>query len=353
MASVTIDEAALIGLTVETQVVEINVPNSLTIGGGGGTSSGNLTASIVLYCPDRNSGNLTPAVDETMYWVFYQQGHVGAGDGGAQLNDWYTLTSFDWTGSWAADNDPTNVLILLPEEQWPTVLAEVTLTGFTAIDVLGGQQVTVGCGGAGFGSHAVWIGSNGDSDFAGSIDPTTPATSFRPSGVDGSFVEVGTDDTGFMSLRSWIQNVYSVGAGPTYYDDSIAVQPWVQTDADFGVSATVTAHGYVTRTETWLADATITFASYVDVTTPGTGAPQFFIREMIRSFSADFAGWYWGWNSPSDLRCEVHGQIGGFPFTGFVNRSGNILDANGDTVSRVLVTGDYLTGTVTGVFQND
>ena len=139
----------------------------------------------------------------------------------------------------------------------------------------------------------------------------------------------------------------------SYYESSIAVQPWAQTDADFGAVAEGSARGHVSRTNSYWGDATITFHFAVDVVTPGTGEPRFYIREMIRSLHADFSGWYWGWGNPSSLRCPVHGQIAGLPFTGFVNRSGYILDANGDSLSRVLVTGDYLIGTVIGVFQND
>jgi len=167
---------------------------------------------------------------------------------------------------------------------------------------------------------------------------------WRPDGADG--IEVWAEES--PGSGDWRRAPTAI-----YYDSSIAVQPWVQTDGDFGVSSTVTAHGHVTRTNEYWADVTLTFHSVVDVTTPGTGAPQFLIRRLLGSFDADFSNWYWGWNTPSDLRCAVWGQIAGLPFTGFVNRSGYILDANGDTITRVLVSGDYLRGTVTGVFQND
>jgi len=321
--------------------------------GDGSGASASLTASVVLYCPDRTASDITPIENETMWWVFYREGHVGAGDGQAELDDWYSLTSFDWTEGWSTDNDPTNVLLMFPGEEWPTVLAEVVPTGFTAIDVLGGQQITIGCGGAGFGWHSIWVASNDAvSGGIGALDPTAPATSFQPQGIDAGMVEVGGDDSGWISLRQWmIDN--PIGAPTIYYDSSIAVQPWVQTDADFGVSSTVTAHGHVTRTNPYWAEVTLTFHSVVDVTTPGTGAPQFLVRKLLGSFDADFSNWYWGWSTPSDLRCSVWGQIAGLPFTGFVSRQGYILDANGDTITRVLVSGDYLRGTVTGVFQND
>jgi hypothetical protein len=147
-------------------------------------------------------------------------------------------------------------------------------------------------------------------------------------------------------------SVEGATGGAIYYDSSIAVQPWVQTDADFGVSSAVTAHGHVTRTGAYWADATITFYSTVDVTTPGTGQPRFYVREFIRSFDADFSGWQWGWNNPV-ARCPVNGLIGGLPFVGFVDNDAFILDADGNAISRVLQTGDWLAGTVTGVFQND
>jgi hypothetical protein len=138
-----------------------------------------------------------------------------------------------------------------------------------------------------------------------------------------------------------------------YYYESLSTQPWVQPDADFGASASGNVHGHVTRTDTYWADATITFYAEVTVTTPGTGVPQFLIREVFQSIDPEFNNWYWGWSTPSDLRCPVNGQIGGLPFVGTVRRNGDILDADGNAISRVLQTGDWLAGTVTGVFQND
>ena len=164
-----------------------------------------LTASIVLYLPNRTIENLNPVVDEVMWWVSYQPGHVGAGDGGAELDDWKTVTSFTWTGTWANDNNPTSVLILLPgSTNWPTIFADVTLTGFDEVQVFGGELVAVGCGGASLGNHAVWVGSNDWNEWTGSIDPNQLATSFRATGTDASMVEVGNDATGWQSLRQWI-----------------------------------------------------------------------------------------------------------------------------------------------------
>jgi hypothetical protein len=137
-----------------------------------------------------------------------------------------------------------------------------------------------------------------------------------------------------------------------YYYESLSTQPWVQPDADFGESASGNVHGHVTRTDTYWADATITFYAEVTVATPGTGAPQFLVREVFQSLDTEFNNWYWGWSTPNS-RAQVHGQIGGLPFVGFVDRTGAILDADGNAVSRVIQTGDYLAGTISGVFQND
>ena len=169
---------------------------------------------------------------------------------------------------------------------------------------------------------------------------------WRPDGSGG--IEVWAE----VTPGQWDWGL-AAGGATRYYESSVAVQPWVQTDADFGVSTAVTAYGFVTQINNYLANVTLTFESTVTVTTPGTGIPQFEINSVFRSLDAAFSGWAWGWSDPSSLRCSVHGQIGGLAFTGFVNRDGFILDANGDTLSRVIQTGDTLVGVVTGVFQND
>ena len=313
---------------------------------GGGV----IPASVVLYCPTLTVEDLTPTDGDTMYWVEHTPS-LSVTDPMTGLNDWTGRESFTWTEGWATANDPTNVLILPDTETWlPTVLAEVTPTGFTAIEVLGGQPIILGCGGAPDNNASTWFGWNvGDGTQGGGIDPTIPALYISPTGTLADWVRIvdRSGDGDHNNLADWVK-----WNGTRYYEDSIAVQPWVQTDADFGVSSTVTAHGHVTRTSTWWAHATITFRSDVEVVTPGTGSPRFYIREFFRSFHADFANWYWGWNNP-DSRCSVHGQIAGLPFVGFVDRDGYILDADGAIVSRVLQTGDYLIGNVTGVFQND
>lgn len=327
---------------------------SPTTGGGGPPGPGVTVASVVLYCPDLDAADLTPTDGDDMYWVDYTP-NLDAPDPLSGLSDWTTREAFTWSEGWATNNDPTNVLMLTDvDETWlPTLLCEVTATGFTQIPVLGGQPIVLGCGGAVDFSSSLWTGWNvGESTQGGGIDPTLPATLIVPAGMTADSVRI-VDRTGsgfHVTLADWYATVN--GRATTHYEASIAVQPWQQDGADFGVSATVTAHGHVTRTDAYWADATITFYSTVDVTTPGTGQPRFYVREFIRSFDADFAGWQWGWNDPV-ARCPVNGLIGGLPFVGFVDNDGYILDADGTAISRVLQTGDNLSGTVTGVFQND
>jgi hypothetical protein len=318
--------------------------------GSASTGPGVIAASVVLYCPTLTAEDLTPTDGDTMFWVEHTPDLADA-DPMTGLDDWTGREEFLWTEGWATANDPTNVLILPGSETWfPTVLAEVTPTGFTAIPVLGGQPVMLGCGGAADFNASTWSGWNiGDTNQGGAIDPTQPAYFIAPTGMLADWVRV-VDPTGngqHESLANWLTRNER-----RYYYSSLSTQPWVQTDADFGASADGNVHGHVTRTDNYYADATITFVAEVTVTTPGTGAPQFLIREVFQSIDPEYSNWYWGWSNPN-VRASVHGQIGGLPFVGFVDRDGAILDADGNAISRVLVTGDYLVGTVTGVFQND
>jgi hypothetical protein len=319
-------------------------------GGPAPTGSGVTAASVVLYCPTLTAEDLTPTDGDTMYWVEHTPG-LDANDPMTGLSDWTGREEFTWTEGWATDNDPTNVLMLVSDETWyPTVLAEVTPTGFTAIEVLGGQPIILGCGGSPDFTGSVWSGWNiGSTNQGGAIDPTEPAQFITPTGTLADWVRV-VDRTGngqHESLTDWLER-----NDRRYYYEALTTQPWVQDGADFGAAADGNVHGHVTRTDNYYADATITFVAEATVTTPGTGAPQFFVREVFQSLDPEFNNWYWGWSNPT-VRVSVHGTLGGLPFVGFVDRDGNILDADGSTISRVIQTGDHLIGTVTGVFQND
>jgi hypothetical protein len=341
----TVNVAAVGGMAVTVPVARV------VSGGGSGGSSGVIAASVVLYCPTLSDVDLTPTDGDTMYWVEHTPNLVDA-DPMTGLSDWTGREEFTWTEGWATNNDPTNVLILVADQTWlPTVLAEVTPAGFTAVPVLGGQPIILGCGGGPDLNASTWFGWNvGDNTQGGGLDPTIPAMFIAPTGTlaDGVRIVDRTGDGSHTTLDQWVR--YN---GTRYYYQSLSTQPWVQTDADFGASASGNVHGHVTRTDNYYAQATITFYAEVTVTTPGTGAPLFLVREAFQSLDPEFNNWYWGWSTPSDLRCSVNGQIGGLPFTGFVRRNGDILDADGNAISRVLQTGDWLAGSVTGVFQND
>lgn len=315
--------------------------------GPAGTSGGLPAASVVLYCPTLNTETITPTDGDTMYWVEHTPG-LDVPDPMTGLSDWTGREEFTWTESWANNNDPTNVLILRVEEWMPQILAEVTPTGFNPIPVLGGQSVILGCGGAPDFVASVWYGWNvGSNTQGGGLDPTQPALWIAPTGTLADWVRVVNKvDRSNTSLIDWLERNER-----KYYYSGITTQPWVQADSELGASSGI-VYGHVTRTDDYFVDANITFSVSVNVVTPGSGQPLFLIREVFQSIDSAFSGWYWGWSNPNS-RCPVHGQIGGIDFVGFVNRQGHILDADGNIIIRVLQDGDYLIGTVTGVFQND
>lgn len=325
-------------------------------GGSGSSGSGVVAASVVLYCPTLVARDgetppmLTPTDGDLMYWVDYTPG-LSTPDPMTGLNDWTGRESFNWTEGWATANDPTNVLMLPGTATWfPTILAEVTPTGFTEIPVYGGQPIILGCGSAEDFSSSVWSGWNfGGTNIGGAIDPTVIAYFIVPSGTVADTIKI-IDKTGgndHKNLAEWIQE-----NGTKYYYSNLTTQPWLQENADFGTEANGIVYGHVTRTNNYWAQANINFEATVNVVTPGGGPVLFYVREIFQSLDPSFNGWYWGWSNPN-IRTSVHGQLGGLPFVGFVNRDGSVLDLDGNSITRVVQTGDYLIGTVTGVFQND
>lgn len=313
------------------------------VAAGGGT----LNASVVLYCPTLNTSTLTPSNGDTMYWVEFAP--AGLPDGDTGLFYWRTVQEFTWSPGWAIDNDPTNVLIIRAEEGMPSTLAEVTPTGFTKISAFGLQPVIVGCygGGADF-SATLWYGWNFGGDNVGSApDPTQPAVEFYPAGMNAALVKITTGSGSSILLSDWYQQ-----SGSTYDWGNITAQPFVQGSADLGApSGDVNA--IVTLTSNpYYVQASMFFRATVSTTsTDSVSLPKFFVHPIFQSLDAKWAGW--AWQVDNAARASVYGELGGLPFVGFIQRNGDILDANGDTFLVTLTAGDYLVGTITGVFQND
>lgn len=269
---------------------------------------GNVLASVVLYAPDRTTEDLEVVLGETIYWVEYDPGHVGAGDGGAELDDWSTTSSFNWTGTWATDNARTNVLLKLDGDFWPSMVVEPTSTGFTRRWLNGGTHVALGCGGALMGEPSLWIGmntGNGDNE-GGAPVPNLLATWFQPAGLNADHVRVNVD--GGMSLSNWI-DIYggvngwkedilrsnfggtSVAAGAAAGATGSASLAPGSNDAAGSVSVTVTATPSTGRL------ATVTF----DTAFPGLAVP------VISPADMDAAGTVGVYAVPADFPTTAFG----------------------------------------------
>lgn len=167
----------------ELYIDRINEPSS-------GTGSGNLAAAVVLMAP-----SLTPEPGDIIYMMQYSPGApavlaVDSGDAYDCPENW-VIPQPPYVNSdlWVADPNQ-HVLIMFPDEPMPTAYALVRNTDFEQFEVLGGQVVSVGCGGAGFGTPALWVGNNSDAGLGGYIDPLAPATSFTPHFVTDAEVQI-------------------------------------------------------------------------------------------------------------------------------------------------------------------
>ena len=168
----------------ELYIDRINEPSN-------GTGSSSFAAAVVLMAP-----SLTPAPGDPICLMQYARGKpaVSAVDSGDPYDcpeNWWITNEYANTDLWiAAPNQ--HILVMFPDEPMPTAYARVRNTYFEAVEVLGGQIVSVGCGGAGLFNPSLWIGSNTDGSFGGFIDPLVAATSFIPHSVNSSDVAVGT-----------------------------------------------------------------------------------------------------------------------------------------------------------------
>lgn len=185
----------------------------------------NLTASVPLYCPTFTSAVwdefdietpafITPSEGDQMYRIVFTPNRTSP-DPMTGLMNWTGVEEFTWTPGWSEVNDPTNVLILTGDESyWPTVLAEVVPDGFEEIEVLGGEEVMVGCGLPGTDGTSSWSGWNFAVMPTGLIDPTKRALFIRPVETLADFVRVVDPSDGTsVTLAEWIANHSDGGGG--------------------------------------------------------------------------------------------------------------------------------------------
>ena len=156
----------------------------------GGTGSGSFAAAVVLLAP-----SLTPEPGDIIYMMQYSPGApavlaVDSGDAYDCPENWI-IPQPPYVNSdlWVADPNQ-HVLIMFPDEPMPTAYALVRNTDFEQVEVLGSQVVSVGCGGAGFGTPALWVGNNSGAGLGGFIDPLVAATSFIPHSVTDAEVQI-------------------------------------------------------------------------------------------------------------------------------------------------------------------
>lgn len=169
---------------------------------------GGVAAAVILMAP-----SLTPAPGDKIYLMQYlwSAPAVLAVDSGQEYDcpeHWDMTQEYVNSDLWIADPGQ-HVLIMFPDEPMPTVYASVQNVDFEPVALMGGQIVSVGCGGAGLFTPALWVGSNADAGISGFIDPLSVATSFIPHSVSGAEVQVGTY-TGFTGTLSYAELGFNV-----------------------------------------------------------------------------------------------------------------------------------------------
>ncbi|CAB4195051.1 hypothetical protein UFOVP1279_18 [uncultured Caudovirales phage] len=171
-------------------------------GADGADGTGSFSAAVVLLVP-----SLTPASGDTIYLMQYVPNAPGslAVDSGNEYDcpvNWEITISYINSDLWVEDPNQ-HVLLMFPGDLMPTVYALVHAVDFEPVEVLGGQVVSVGCGGAGLFTPALWVGSNAGAGLGGFIDPLVAATSFIPHSVTSKEVQIATW-TGFTGTLSTI-----------------------------------------------------------------------------------------------------------------------------------------------------
>lgn len=347
---------------------EITVTVTTGSGGGGAPgpagAPGGVPAAAILLTP-----SLTPQVGDQIWTVIYMPGNE-PGDWSGQVpgnTDFVKVTEYTYSGIWEAD--PNDFVLLMIDEgeggqqdNWPSVYAKFTGTGFEPITVDGGTLVSLSCGGAGFGVPAIFVGSNWDSPVFGGTWPLGPSEFFQPLNVAAQNVITRYDFTGNLAGAYNAHQAFDLiddlsiggGASATYYSQRpVTVQPWSQGDIGLDAPSGTVDAVVVPTNNIYYVQATLNFTTTAVVTTEATtGDPTFRIDRLFRSLDAAFNGWIWGMGGQA-ITTPVEGILGGLPFAGFVHRDGRILDADGQQVFRTIKDGDTFSGTVIGVFNAD
>jgi len=315
--------------------------------------------------------SLTPADGDTVIAVWKSPGSQGVVGNPDSPNSWERLnvpagwatgSSWDFTGASAA-GDGELVLIMLEGDNDPSVLARVTPEEFIPVQVMGGESVTVTCGSSGIGAPGIFMGRNIDQDF-GMTNTLSPATFFTALGTTSEDVATNFSYTGNLSntynqtmVNNFIDQTHF--GGKYYFSSTLANLPWSQGNASFDSPGYGNVYGVVTSTDNpWIKLATFHFYVTANVETVDNtnDVPRLYVSTLFQSLNigeGGFAGWQWGYSYGDPLRADVYGAIGGLPFIGKVLRDGSLVDADGAVVYRTIQSGDYLCGTVTGVFQYD
>lgn len=137
-----------------------------------------------------------------------------------------------------------------------------------------------------------------------------------------------------------------------YGDGSFVNPPLVQGASEITVNTGYCFGTIIPSDNQYVVQACLTFEVEIAVGTPDASTVRFLTPEAIRAVNSNYAGWQWGW-SGRPQRASVFGTIGGLPWIGYMDRDGYLLDADGNQITTVLQTGDRLSGTLEGIFQND
>ena len=218
-------------------VGRVTIVNAGPVGPSGvtGSSLGNNSnpAAAILITPSVN-----PDPGNTIQAIYYQPGtpsRIGDPD---SVNIWEQVTiPQNWGAgeAWTFDelNDAgvgEHVLLMIPvdgstypDDYYPTVYAEVTLTGFTPVELMGSSPVHISCGGAGIVQGATWIGRNDEGVTEGTpgvTDENYAATRFEPIGITDGSVSTYSNRTGNLNgmstqkeINDWITTIDLSGTG--------------------------------------------------------------------------------------------------------------------------------------------
>lgn len=189
-------------IRVSGEAPQITVTVTTGTGGGPGPTPDPApvrTAAAILLTP-----SLTPEPGDTIWTVIYSPGATeGDWNGLVPGNtDFVKVSSYEFTGLWENDNGDHVLLMIdngVQQDNWPSVYADITPSGFVPVTLDGGTVVSLSCGGAGFGTPALFVGSNWDSPVFGGTWPLGPATFFQPVSVAAQQVVTRYNYTGTLA----------------------------------------------------------------------------------------------------------------------------------------------------------